>query len=257
MSSKSNVNSVNPETWQRKVYDTISESGLWVKKLSYEEYLKKTDEYSKKYSTFPSEQDLLDPPNFTRGIFIAINKYIVYVRGFDYEDGYDALFETLSELFQKATIPFSWERANDSLYRYRVDGSKYELGLSSKDEDEVEGDALLEIEVNINKALKKRGLYIIHTHTGDQTADYVLAKTDSTDKLKEIFPNSEDLQFFVDSKKVKNRKSIDQGIDEEFRQYKQGSYFNKLKIRWKILSYIHNPITKVFFLFFGESETSK
>ncbi len=257
MSSKSNVSSVNPKIWQRKVYDTISESGLWVKKLSYDEYLKKIDEYSKKYSTFPSEQDLLDPPNFTRGIFMAIEKYIIYAGGFDYEDGYDPLFETLSELFQKATIPFSWEKANDSLYHYQVDGSKCELELSSENEYEVEGDAFVEIEINVNKALKKKGLYIIHTHTGDQTTDYILAKISSLDKLKEIFPDSEDVQVFTHSIIVKKQKNIDQKVDEEFRQYKHGSYFNKLKIRWKILRYIHNPIAKILFLFFGESETSK
>ncbi|OGE35274.1 hypothetical protein A3H85_03500 [Candidatus Daviesbacteria bacterium RIFCSPLOWO2_02_FULL_40_8] len=201
--SKNSPKPVEPDTWFRKVYDTISELELWSKNLGYDEYLQKINEYSKSTSKIPSEQDLQNPADFTRGIFIAINENLIYAGAFDYEYGFDDLFETLTSLFKKANVPFSWKNIKDDSYEYEVDGMKHVLNLSGSDEEdglEVGSDAFVEIESNINKALEKRKLYLVHTHTGDQTADYVLVKRDLVSKLRDIFPLADDLQLIANNK---------------------------------------------------------
>lgn len=201
--SKKSPEPVDSDAWFRKVYDAIAEAELWSKKLSYEEYHKKIDVYSRGTSKIPSEQDLQNPADFTRGIFIALDESLVYTGGFDYEYGYDDLFETLDRLFKKANIPFSWESINDDSYDYAVDDTKYNLDFTSSNEEdnlEVGSDAFVEVESNINRALEKRQLYLVHTHTGDQTADYVLIKREFVNILREIFPEADDLQLINDNK---------------------------------------------------------
>lgn len=202
-SKSEEVTKVDQEEWMKKVYNVVSKVNLWSSKLSYSDYLKSIEKYSKRFSTLPSEEDLTNPASFTRGIFVAIDKNILYGGGFDYEYGYEALFETLENLFKKAKISFSWKMENDSLYTYEVDGSKYKLNLSENEEAdiyEVDPDAFVELESNINKALQKQNLCLVHTYTGDQTIDYVLVSKENFQKLKEILPNAEDYQVTIDGK---------------------------------------------------------
>lgn len=197
---------VSPEKWMKKVYDTVSEVNLWSHKLSYNDYLKAIEKYSKEFSRFPSEDDLKNPANFTRGIFMAIDENILYGGGFDYESGYEDLLETFERLFKKAKIQFSWKKINDSFYTYEIDNAKYDLDLSQEEEAdryEVIPNIFVDIESNITKVLQKQGLYLVNTHTGDQTADYVLLKKEYFSRLKELFPNSEDYQVIIEGE-VKN-----------------------------------------------------
>jgi hypothetical protein len=110
----------------------------------------------------------------------------------DYEFGYEALFELLEALFCKSGRAFAWGRAAGAReqYEYTLDGRPFVL--QAADDTEVHPRDYQKILKDLQDALRPNGLMLYDPETGDQSGLLVLIPQAAEARLRSVLVAAND-----------------------------------------------------------------
>lgn len=162
-----------------RFHRVLSEYGIYTKRLSESEFLERSDGLIEKTADH-IVQRIGDPGANIVGLPAALLSCLsdaLHTQTWDFEDGPEALFEKLTDLFRSSDYPFSWAfQATSMELEFQIGQARWSVQVTDLEQEELWLDALgfTEIFPRVNDYLRMQG-WTLHTPaTGDQTFRFVL-----------------------------------------------------------------------------------